>query len=140
MENNRPHGHRGWKPVICAASSDLPRIQVTEETVLEDNAGLHIGGGPFCLFYSRSTKVGDPAYTVMPWDWPDRQKVRRNTHCPWLSHECILIPRQEGTLTENAALREKLAPEIAAELKANELQTQRPDDIDESSRMSLDPS
>jgi hypothetical protein len=28
-------------------------LQVTEEAVLNDTAGLHLGGGPFMLFYSR---------------------------------------------------------------------------------------
>ena len=46
-------------------------IQVTEEIVLTDSTGLHTGGGPYLLLYSRAVDH-DMESTE---DWPESVKV-----------------------------------------------------------------
>lgn len=38
-------------------------VQVSEETVLTDTSGLHLGAGPFMLFYSEEI---DPKFDAPP--------------------------------------------------------------------------
>jgi hypothetical protein len=48
-------------------------LQVSEEAVLNDHTGLHLGAGPYLLFYSRALPENvDPAPSL---PWPDDIKV-----------------------------------------------------------------
>jgi hypothetical protein len=109
---------------------------VTEEAVLSDNSGLQIGGGPVCLFYSRATQINDPEYTVMPWDWAAKHKVT-----PCIDEGTLLfadILDFIGALQNcNDELRSQLSPEVAAELQANELVTEKPGEEVGESQMSV---
>jgi hypothetical protein len=46
--------------------------QVSEEIVLTDTAGIHLGAGPYMLFYSRTLSEEDE---TMPLPWPQPLKV-----------------------------------------------------------------
>lgn len=47
-------------------------IKVSEELVLTDNTGLHLGAGPYMLIYSRATEEHD-----VKSEWPSTFKVYR---------------------------------------------------------------
>lgn len=47
--------------LFVQARRDKRGVQVSEETVLTDPAGLHLGAGPYMLMYSRSMSAGELA-------------------------------------------------------------------------------
>jgi hypothetical protein len=54
---------------------DTELTEVEERTVLEDSSGLHLGAGPYLVFYARTgSDEGDDRAHV---DWPADAKVRK---------------------------------------------------------------
>jgi len=58
------------------ACSDIYLPQVSEETVLTDPAGIHLGAGPYLLIYSKALPGGE-AGENMPLPWPQPLKVSK---------------------------------------------------------------
>lgn len=50
-----------------------PRNQVTEDAALNDHTGLHLGGGPYLLLYSRKIDEAN----LPPEEWPERIRVSK---------------------------------------------------------------
>ncbi|KAI9464009.1 hypothetical protein BJY52DRAFT_1401276 [Lactarius psammicola] len=59
-----------WKTVDWAVT------EVSEETVLTDQTGFHLGAGPYMLIYSRAVPEGDQG----PLPWPENVVVRARLH------------------------------------------------------------
>lgn len=59
-------------------------VQVSEEEVLNDSIGFHLGAGPYFLIYSRSMTEEEENY---PLAWPHYLKVRTS---PIVS-DCVLL-------------------------------------------------
>ncbi|KAH7882908.1 hypothetical protein F5I97DRAFT_1930528 [Phlebopus sp. FC_14] len=60
--------------------------QVTEETVLNDHAGLHLGAGPYFLFYSRAFPETSSHHTRSSLPWPqDIQDDVKRANAEFLS-------------------------------------------------------
>lgn len=57
-------------------------LQVSEETVLNDPAGIHLSAGPYFLIYSAAMPEDEEN---MPMPWPDYLKVIEcSRHAIWL--------------------------------------------------------
>jgi hypothetical protein len=52
--------------------STVSSVQVSEETVLTDPTGFHLGAGPYMLIYSRAVPEQDQG----PLPWPEEVVVR----------------------------------------------------------------
>jgi hypothetical protein len=59
---------------FCGRSHD--REQVSEELVLTDTTGLHLGAGPYLLMYSRALSEDELANHEATSDWPELLLVR----------------------------------------------------------------
>lgn len=59
----------------CSFSTVTFIFQVTEDMVLNDHTGLHLGAGPLLLFYSRANSI-DPGLENPPVFCPRFVKVR----------------------------------------------------------------
>ena len=73
MEDYRTYHHPGTFPITTVVLLSEYHGQVSEEDVLEDHVGLHMGGGPFLLIYSR-TITPEEENARLP--WPEKIKVR----------------------------------------------------------------
>lgn len=60
-----------WKTVDCSVA------EVSEETVLEDSTGLHLGAGPYLLIYSRALPENE-AERTLPWPEAIKHSVKYN--------------------------------------------------------------
>jgi len=58
-------------------ANDLELTEVDERTVLEESIGLHMGGGPYMLFYARATPDPVPEGEALhELEWPTDILVR----------------------------------------------------------------
>ena len=76
---------------IAATDSHQGNQQVTEDIVLNDTSGLHLGAGPYLLLYSRNLDEENERLASLP--WPGEIKV-----CPILvafsSVTCNVFPNR----------------------------------------------
>ena len=75
VEDHGLQGHTGAPTLLttlhCPPNLSL-HLQVSEETVLTDPTGLHLGAGPYFLIYSRAIPWEDED---MRSSWPEDVKV-----------------------------------------------------------------
>lgn len=74
MVEDRGHiYHSGMGELDChARDHDAYALKVSEELVLEDSVGLHLGAGPYLLLYSRALPEGAEPLDLQ---WPPPIKV-----------------------------------------------------------------
>lgn len=63
--------HRGTCAVHGVQTETKNRTQVDEASVLSESAGLHMGAGPYMLFYSRASDEAASAPPAASADWPE---------------------------------------------------------------------
>ncbi|KIJ59889.1 hypothetical protein HYDPIDRAFT_99805 [Hydnomerulius pinastri MD-312] len=56
--------------------ADLVIEQVTEDVVLNDHTGLHLGAGPYMLFYSRALQEDADLTSSLPWPQVIKDEVK----------------------------------------------------------------
>ncbi|KAH9988118.1 hypothetical protein BJV74DRAFT_840135 [Russula compacta] len=78
-----------WKTVDWAVT------EVSEETVLTDSTGFHLGAGPYMLIYSRAVPEGDQA----PLQWPEN--VVRSVQ---LNNQLFLKKVTQGATSQTAEI------------------------------------
>lgn len=85
MVEDRGHiNHSGMGELDChARDRDTYALKVSEEHVLEDSVGLHLGAGPYLLLYSRALPEGAEPLDLQ---WPPPIKV-----CPVTANAEALI-------------------------------------------------
>ncbi len=61
------------------ARTEVPKLEVSEETVVNDKAGLHLNSGPYMLIYSSGggmpSPVPESSKAAAPF-WSDHHLVR----------------------------------------------------------------
>jgi hypothetical protein len=96
---------------VCDLDLSLSLVtQVAEEMVLSDPTGLHMGAGPYMLFYSRSDSqpVDAPLY------WPKTHRVSRSALC---LVTCLLTFTLQADIKEsNESFRMLLPEELSRDL------------------------
>jgi hypothetical protein len=83
-------------------------LQVSEDIVLADSSGIHLGAGPYMLMYSRALPTGDGAR--LP--WPKPLKVNSSMFIEVLP--LFIILTQDRVKFHNRKFLSSLDPEIAA--------------------------
>ena len=63
-----------YSRLVSPVITSQPSIEVSEEIVLTDSAGIHLGAGPYLLIYS-SVPPDDTAVESMQLPWPKPLKV-----------------------------------------------------------------
>jgi len=87
--------------------------QVTEDIVLNDTSGLHLGAGPYLLLYSRILDEENERLACLP--WPGEIKV-----CPILaacsSGHFQCVPQQDDVKRCNMAFLSQLPSELVRDI------------------------